>query len=608
MNLSFSIVIPVHNRENTLIPCINSILQQTNQNFEIILVDDHSTDNSVNVIQKFTDNDDRIKLILQNEEKHGAQAARNTGIMNAQYDWIMFNDSDDIWLPNKIEKEYEFLKQYSFNPKIVIYSDCNTANVNTGEKKYWALPHISENNSYKDLLIQSAPMFQSLVCTKQHLEEIGMLDETVPSYQEWDTSIRLAKNGLFVHIQEPLFDYYIGASDAISKSVEKDFIGRCNIYNKFKDEIIKIHGKNKYKKLIAQHFVNSNQNINFCQLKSDNMFVRLYEQNLIEFFGQDYEKNIASFTKAPFIRSALRKIKNILRTIYRTIHPHKALTYQEKIKKSIKKYSSTIYFQQDGNDKIKELLVSKKPVFISRLGAVELNTLNEYRHKRQYSEQTYNSMHNNAGFFPVTQDYLNHFSEMYLDAIPNIDCCGVWFNDGEAAILKQYAPNAILVELGCLNSFLHTNPYTSILKNKKVLVIHPFIHSIKYQYNNNRSALFKDENILPIFELKILKAPQTIAGNTDGYESWFAAYDDMCHKIAHEDFDIALLGCGAYGLPLGAYIKSLGKTAIHIGGALQLLFGIKGKRWEEQYRYGETLFNEHWIYPLDEDTPPNSAA
>ena len=79
------------------------------------------------------------------------------------------------------------------------------------------------------------------------------------------------------------------------------------------------------------------------------------------------------------------------------------------------------------------------------------------------------------------------------------------------------------------------------------------------------------------------------------------------------DFDISILGCGGYGLPLGAFIKSLGKKAIHLGGGSQLLFGILGNRWTKDYSYSNLpldfstdytpLFNEYWLHPLTSDTP-----
>ena len=308
-----------------------------------------------------------------------------------------------------------------------------------------------------------------------------------------------------------------------------------------------------------------------------------------------------------------------VRKIIKSVFPPKELTYQDIIKKNIKNYASDVYFAQEGNDKLFELLSSGKPVFITRFGSVELNTINEYlkakKHEEKafnknktlnfYSENTFSSMHKNAGFFPVTKENLDSFAQLYLDSIKNIDCCGVWFNDGEASVLRNGAGSALLVELGCLNSWLYEKPYTSILRGKKVLVIHPFENTILSQIKN-REKLFENQDVLPPCDFSIIKAPQTIAGNTDGYSSWFEALETTKKKIDEADFDIALLGCGAYGLPLGAYIKSKGKTAIHIGGALQLLFGIKGNRWIVNDDPVTKLFNEYWTYPLDSDTPPNS--
>ena len=81
----------------------------------------------------------------------------------------------------------------------------------------------------------------------------------------------------------------------------------------------------------------------------------------------------------------------------------------------------------------------------------------------------------------------------------------------------------------------------------------------------------------------------------------------MKKQIDKVDFDIAIIGCGAYGMPLAAKLKGAGKQAIHLGGATQLLFGIKGRRWEENYPSKiATFFNEHWVYPNKEETPQNA--
>lgn len=321
---SFSIVIPVHNRAHTLSKCVDSILAQSYKDFELILVDDHSSDNSVELAKSYAEKDERVRVIEQPEEKRGAQAARNAGILAAKFDWIMFNDSDDTWSVQKIEKELKILEQHNYNPKLVIYSDCNTVKTGTKDKQYWALPDISEDNSYRDLLVTSGPMFQSLLCSKKHLEEIGLLDESVPSYQEWDTSIRLAKNGNFIHIKEALFDYEVGAEDAISKSAEKDFIGRCNIYNKFAEEIINVHGIKKFKRMIAENLLSQENLFFFNNLKSIennseksltvNKIISLYENNLIKAFGTNYIKKAAKYIEDPLIKKFLRKIKRFIKS------------------------------------------------------------------------------------------------------------------------------------------------------------------------------------------------------------------------------------------------------------------------------------------------------
>ena len=141
------------------------------------------------------------------------------------------------------------------------------------------------------------------------------------------------------------------------------------------------------------------------------------------------------------------------------------------------------------------------------------------------------------------------------------------------------------------------------VQGKKVLVIHPFVKSIQQQYNRHEK-LFKNPKVLPKFELKCIKAVQSIAGNTVEFQDWFEALDSMKKQINKTDFDIAIIGAGAYGFPLAAHIKRIGKKAVHMGGMTQMLFGIKGNRWEGEKKY-QHLFNEYWIKPSKNETPQN---
>jgi hypothetical protein len=159
-----------------------------------------------------------------------------------------------------------------------------------------------------------------------------------------------------------------------------------------------------------------------------------------------------------------------------------------------------------------------------------------------------------------------------------------------------------------LNPYFSKIPWTKALKGKKVLVVHPFANTIERQYQK-RQLLFKDD-LLPQFQLSTVKAVQSIAGIQTEFADWFEALDYMKSEIDKHDYDICLIGCGAYGFPLAAHVKRRGKKSVHLGGSLQLLFGIRGKRWENenynnQYNYAR-LMNEHWVKPSDEETPQSA--
>ncbi len=168
--------------------------------------------------------------------------------------------------------------------------------------------------------------------------------------------------------------------------------------------------------------------------------------------------------------------------------------------------------------------------------------------------------------------------------------------------IQSFYPQAKTVRLKDLEPYFHQNPWTEALQGRKVLVIHPFVDSIESQYRK-RKQLFQDERILPEFELITLRAVQSVAGTPVPFDSWFEALDSMCDQIGNINFDVAIIGAGAYGFPLGAFIKRSGRQAIHLGGAVQILFGIRGSRWDVKPDFSK-LYNEHWIRPLPTETPP----
>lgn len=279
---------------------------------------------------------------------------------------------------------------------------------------------------------------------------------------------------------------------------------------------------------------------------------------------------------------------------------------------------------QEANDLIKNKLLDDKPAMISRFGNSELQTLVNYleitesRFTKYFKYITHQSnnlewkRHNiemltvNAGFFPDDPEHVEKYCKAFIDDISKIDILGSWL-ESEKKVQKYYPENLKTVGFVDLEPYYHEKPWSKALEGKNVLVIHPFEASILKQYEK-RKFLFKDTDVLPDFNLKTIKSVQTIAGNNqEKYKDWFEALDIMKEQMDKIEFDIAIIGCGAYGLPLAAHAKTIGKKGFHLGGATQVLFGIAGDRWLNSPGYKNFKYpNEYWTRPSKEETPKNS--
>ena len=253
--------------------------------------------------------------------------------------------------------------------------------------------------------------------------------------------------------------------------------------------------------------------------------------------------------------------------------------------------------------RIESALQDGRPFCSARMGHVEARLLGEWAFRQgRWSRATRLEAHANAGIFPVNDAALETFAIIYQQALQDVDLLGFWQTDYQAALVDQLLPRPALCSLSSLEPFRQFCPWSMGLANRSVLVVHPFANSIQAQYHENRSRLFKDERVLPHFELQVLHPPLTHAPNTEGFESWQAAFHHLEEQVLGRYFDVALLGCGAYGLPLAASVRRAGRQAIHMGGALQLLFGICGRRWDADPQI-QTLITPAWTRPSPDETP-----
>ena len=140
------------------------------------------------------------------------------------------------------------------------------------------------------------------------------------------------------------------------------------------------------------------------------------------------------------------------------------------------------------------------------------------------------------------------------------------------------------------------------LKGKKVLVVSPFAETMKEQYEK-KDLVWSNKQILPDMDLTFIKSVWYLSKDDNGgFNDWFEALEYLNKQIKETDFDIALLGCGPFSTFLAANIKRSGKKAIQYGGALQMLFGVQGARWDGK-EYYKPFVNEHWVRPSSEETP-----
>lgn len=225
-----SVIIPTYNRGRLILDSINSVLNQTYKNIELIVVDDCSTDDTEKTVKSIDDS--RIKYIKL-EKNSGACVARNKGIEISRGEFIAFNDSDDLWLPEKINSQLDFL--YENNAEISFCKmECRTPENNFIHN----FPNIEFDRkiSYKDLLKYNSASTQTIFGKTDCFKEI-IFDATMPRLQDWDEVLRLSQK-FSVFYQNKILVHTFFQKDSISTHPEKGVLAMEMLFEKHKDAIL----------------------------------------------------------------------------------------------------------------------------------------------------------------------------------------------------------------------------------------------------------------------------------------------------------------------------------------------------------------------------------
>lgn len=225
-----SVIIPTYNRGRLILDSVNSVLNQTYKNIELIVVDDCSTDDTEQILKSL--NDCRLNY-LRLEKNSGACVARNRGIEVASGEYLAFNDSDDLWIPEKLNCQLDFLNKNSADV-VLCKMECRTP-----ENEFiHNFPNIEYDKqlSFNELLKYNSSSTQTLFGKSECFKNIKF-DSTMPRLQDWDEVLRLSQK-YKVFYQNKILVHTFFQKDSISTHPEKGVLAMSKLFEKHKTSIL----------------------------------------------------------------------------------------------------------------------------------------------------------------------------------------------------------------------------------------------------------------------------------------------------------------------------------------------------------------------------------
>lgn len=243
-----STIIPTYNRAQTLSRAINSVLQQTYPSLELIVVDDGSTDNTSEVVKSF--NDPRIRFVCHGRNR-GASAARNTGIKEAKGEYIAFNDSDDEWLPQKLERQMAFFRQDDTGRLGLVI--CEAEGLCSNNSKF---KHNLRYLDFEELIYHRGIGLGTpkLLVNRTLAGSELYFDESLPAIEDWELVLRLSRVMRIGYLAEPLFRFYRPDGPHVN-DIRNTLDAQLMVLNKYLSELqIRPKALNRHHEKIALNY------------------------------------------------------------------------------------------------------------------------------------------------------------------------------------------------------------------------------------------------------------------------------------------------------------------------------------------------------------------
>lgn len=260
----------------------------------------------------------------------------------------------------------------------------------------------------------------------------------------------------------------------------------------------------------------------------------------------------------------------------------------------------------NGNEIIKKAILNKEKISFGKIGGIESSHILNYMNSGFPSLIRGDSLSINAGINTNSQSELKKWLDSYIEAIKDLDYILEWCPEqGDKQIIEKiWNGKKIFDSFQDLEPFFHDkNGWQYSLHDKKILVVSPFYDTISQQ----AKKFDKLWNGVTPKEVKVIKSPypSKVCGDLKNISYWInlqimKRQIDMC-----DDYDFAIVGCGGFSLLVLQHIKSLGIPCVHLGGGTQLIFGIKGKRWDSDKSFLESNWygTSEWTRPLVHEIP-----
>ena len=259
-----------------------------------------------------------------------------------------------------------------------------------------------------------------------------------------------------------------------------------------------------------------------------------------------------------------------------------------------------------GQSELAAAMARGGPLGVGKVGGLEGEAAGFFlgpRHRGEpYPNRLRAQMFLNVGLFPVDDDSLDRFCTALIAAASELDIMGVMGYPGEPQVLLHHATKARLISLRALDPWYFPDPWSRHLAGRRVTVVSPFAGTIERQYAR-RAEIWPGRDILPEFQLRTVPMPLSPGLAPPSEASWEERLARVTGAVEAEPYDVLLVGAGGISILLAAHARRMGKIGFHMGGPTQILFGIRGRRWDNEPFFQQAM-TPAWTRPSGEEAPP----